>query len=176
MEIGGFFHLNHSPETPVTVSQMWPSVGWVCVLFPWLKQWMHFSRVLCQLHPPPSNSCRTCLIAGGQRGWGRKATRILWHRSLQNSLLHSHHVLNVLRVTDFISKLYESSGQEIHSGHKTSSSSCCCGCSASENSKFLKKKKWVHDVHSSCVSYTQHQLMSICCSLNEADLKKKKDF
>lgn len=110
---------------------MWPSVGWLWVLFPWLKQWMHFSQVLCQLHPLLPNSCRTCLIAGRQRGWGRKATGIVWHRSLQNSLPHSHHVLNVLRVTDFISELYEPSGQEIHSGHKTFF--ClfvCCGCSA----------------------------------------------
>lgn len=89
-------------------------------------------QVLCQLHPPPPPpySCRTCLIAGRQEGQGRKATAVVRYRSLQNSLPHSHHVLNVLRVTDFISKLHELSGWEIHIGHKTYFFFVCCGCSA----------------------------------------------
>lgn len=108
---------------------MWPSVGWVWVLFPWLKQWMCFRQVLCQLHPPP-NSCRTCLIARRQRGRGRKATGIVWHRSLQNSLPYSHHVLNVLRVTDFISELYEPSDRKYTVDTKLFFLFVCCGCSA----------------------------------------------
>lgn len=141
MEIGFSPHLNHSPEAPVTVSQMRPSVGWVWVLFPWLKQWMCFSQLLSQLHHPPPNSCRTCPTAEAKgTGQGRRATGAVQYRSLQNSLPHSHHVLNVLRVTDFISKFYEPSGLEICSGHKTFFFVCCAICPGLWKLQILQKK------------------------------------
>lgn len=89
-------------------------------------------------------------------GWGSKATGVVQYRSLQNSQPHSHHVLNVLRVTDFIFKLYEPSGQEIRSGHKTQFFVCLFVVDvlllveASENSKYFRKKKRAYNVHSSC--------------------------
>lgn len=77
-------------------------------------------------------------------GQGRNATGAVQYTSLQNSQSHSHYVLNVLRVTNFIFKLYEPSGQEIHSGHKTHFFlfvvDVLLFVEAPGNSKFFRKK------------------------------------